>query len=184
MIISMNLPLTREEHSFIVDAACDYIDEALLATSLLPPAPLVSESTATLLIRKGNRPIGALATATCGPPDDERSEIHSVYLLPKWRGKGYASRVLEEFSRAAPHPPYVREPLPAALAHSASSLKIPTGNPHDTEMLPAVTKSFKRTVPCIHETDPCRACMSTTIRTSVETAFSAFMHQIAGDHLV
>lgn len=183
MIIEMTLPLTRGDRSFVIDAACAHIDEHLLDTGMLPAAALIMASTATLVIRRNGRSIGALATATGGQPGDERSEVHCLYLLPKWRGKGCASAALEEFSRASPHPPYLREPLPPALVHAARSLEIPTGNPHDVQLLHTVTESFKRTVPCAHASDPCRACMSTATRTFSEKAFNMFMAQVMEENL-
>lgn len=178
-MISLNLPVGREDRNFLVDCACDYADEHLVDFGTLPAAPLIAAHTATLVVRRNARRIGALATAGGDREDGTpRSEIHALYLLPKWRRKGYASAAVEQFTESAPYPSFLRGPLPPSLSHIAESQNIPTADLNDVHMLGMVTDSFMNTVECTHSTVPCRSCASAHLRTYTIRAYQEFTHAL------
>lgn len=157
-MISIGIPTTNE-HTFLVDCAADHADEYLAAHGTLPPSTLLTLDTITLVVRHNERLIGALSTATTDGPDGERSEIDTLYIKPKYRGKKHALHTLMAFIAATPHTPYVRGPLTGAMKHMVDTLQIDTGEDRDIFMLDMVTKAFTRTVSCTHAVEPCRSCM-------------------------
>lgn len=173
-MISLTLPQTSDDKNLVISMACDYTDEQLTRTALLPPASVLTADTATLIIRRKQRPIGLLATATGQNPDGTlRSDIHGIYVEARWRHKGYAAAVLAEFVMAAPHPAFLRGPLPDTLTRLAKALDIPTEDVNDICMLPMVTAAFKNSVFCEHHLDACRMCLSTVLRRHFTKSYNA-----------
>jgi hypothetical protein len=181
-MISLTLPRDNDDKNRVISMACDYTDEQLIETGLLPPASILTADTATLLIRRKGRPIGLLSTATGQNPDTTlRSEIHGIYLEPRWRRKGYAAAVLTEFTMAAPYPAFLRGPLPDQLSALAKALDIPTEDVNDICMLNMVTEAFRNTVICEHQMDTCRMCLSGELRHHFTAAYTAMAAQLEGD---
>lgn len=181
-MISLTLPLTSDDKNTVISMAGDYIDEQLIETGLLPAASPITADTATLLIRRKARPVGLLATATGKDPatGDFRSEIHCIYLEPRWRRKGMAAAALTEFVMAAPYQAFLRGPLQDSLSRTAEALGIPTEDTNDVCMLSMVTEAFKNTVICEHQMDTCRMCMSGEIRRHLTQAYDAMAAQLEG----
>lgn len=176
-MIRLHVPCSPRDNTFLVDCAADHADEHLAAHKTLPASSLLTLDTITMVVTHNDRPIGALSTAT-GGTDTPRSEVDTLYIKPKYRGKGRAFDALAYFTMNCAHPPFLRGPLPAALEHLADRLGIDTGPHHDTHMLPMVTQAFLRTVPCPHSPEPCRSC----IHTQLHQHFAAVVEQ--HDHLV
>lgn len=180
-MINLHLPISKEDRNFLIECACDYTDEHLINFGTLPPAPLIAAHTATLVVRRNARPIGALTTAGGdGENGSPRSELHALYLLHRWRRKGYASAIVRQFAESAPHPAFLRGPLTPPLAHIAESQEIPTADLHDISMLDTVTDAFMNTVECHHSVAPCRSCVSVILRSYTVRSYQEFMHALEG----
>jgi hypothetical protein len=180
-VITLNPP-HPSDRSTLIDMACDYVHEWLVDYGTLPPSPLITEDTATLVIRRNARRIGALAVTTGTTPDGtERSEIRAFYLHPRWRGKGNGPCALEEFIRFAPHTPCVRGTMTPSFERIVNELEIITEDGDET-MLPAVTEAFMNTVLCTHprQPAPCRTCVISAVRHHATKAYRVFTARLKG----
>ena len=188
-MISLTVPTTRDDRSLVIEMAADYVEEYLHEHGTLPPSPLLTLDTLPLIIRRNGRPVGLMSMATGDAEDgSERSEIDTVYLMPRYRGRGYASAAVIEFAVFAPHHPYLRGPLDDVMAHIAQELEIPTGDHHDLCSLGMVTTAFLNTVNCTHtrmiqkrhEDDPCRNCVHTEARKHFTKTYDLLAERIEG----
>lgn len=182
-MIYLTPPATSEDRTLVIDMACDYTDEQLHRTGKLPSASILTADTLTLIARKdaraGSRPVGLLATATSTAPEDgPYSEIHALYVHPKWRGKGICAAMIAEFCLAAPYQGYLRGPMPPAMQEIAEALGIPHADVNDVCMLDMVTSAFLNTVGCTHAPEPCRSCVHSSLRRHLTQAYDAMYAQL------
>lgn len=164
--ITADIPRSPSDADFLVDCAVDYAKEALRNTGMLPRGTLLSADMLTLVVHRGNRQIGALSSVTGTTGTSPRTEIDSLYFLPRWRGKGYVHDTLAALKEMSPLPLFLRGPVHPSFEKAARELEIITGD-DDTPELETVTEAVLSTISCPTAEPgerPCDGCVSSTLR--------------------
>lgn len=129
-------PMTRAEitvrnadpvtdKAFLKDANYAYLADALNETGALPRGGLLLSRTMANLICRGTRRVGAFSLAA-DLKDDRSTEVQvdTMWILPKFRGRGYSEQALRFLRTQTQWPVALRAPVHPALQKVAARVGV------------------------------------------------------------
>lgn len=159
----MRHPDPRTDKAFLKAADYAYYVDAFEETGELPRGGLLLFDTVANLICRGDRRIGALSLV--GNTDETGSpelRVDTLWVMPKFRGRGYAEQALRALCKDVPYPVGLRAPVHPALQKAAARIgvRIHVESPEKIQKAQSeLTEAMARMREvCVHGTG-CKPCL-------------------------
>jgi hypothetical protein len=166
---------------FLMDAHYTYVLDALEETGGFPRGGLLLTGTSPHLICRGARRVGAASMSVYIPPNDlPEVQVDTIWLMKKYRGRGYAEQAVKALLHQTALPVALRAPVHPALQKVARRLgvRICEESPEESERQRAELASglARMRQECVHGTG-CKPCFSRLLHRVTEVAWQLELAQ-------
>jgi hypothetical protein len=174
--ITVRTPDYVADKTFLKDANYAYLADALDETGEIPRGGLLLTQAMVNVICRGDRRIGALSLAA-SVNDDRPTEVQvdTMWIAPKFRGRGYAEPALLSLQRETPFPVALRAPVHPALQKVAARIGVRVCE-ESPEKAAAVRRDLEAAMDlmrqeCVHRT-ACRPCLMKALKKVNDVSWS------------